>query len=68
MDNKPENHILEVMKQAKVSLTINSIADLAAMHRVTASKYLAVLEAKGLVSRRDVGKAKLYFIKGRRME
>ena len=64
MDITPEKHILEVLKQAETSLTIGSIAKLTNMHRVTASKYLAVMEAKGLVSRRDVGKAKLYSITG----
>jgi len=33
------------------------------VHRITASKYLAVLEAKNLIAYRKIGKAKLYSIK-----
>ena len=55
-----EEIILGVLKQSDYSLTILEIAERTRIHRVTASKYLAVLEAKGFVKRRDVGKAKLY--------
>jgi predicted transcriptional regulator len=55
-----EEIILDVLKQSDDPLTILEIAEKSKMHRVTASKYLAVLEAKGHVKRRDVGKAKLY--------
>lgn len=55
-----EEIILSVLRQSDTSLTILEIAEKARIHRVTASKYLAVMEAKGHVRRRDVGKAKLY--------
>jgi predicted transcriptional regulator len=55
-----EEMILNVLRQADTSLTILEIAGKTGIHRVTASKYLAVLEEKGHVKRRDVGKAKLY--------
>jgi DNA-binding IclR family transcriptional regulator len=55
-----EEIILGILKQSDSSLTILEIAERTRIHRVTASKYLAVLEAKGFVKRRDVGKAKLY--------
>ena len=55
-----EEIILNILRQSDVSLTILEIAEKARIHRVTASKYLAVLEARGHVKRRDVGKAKLY--------
>lgn len=55
-----EEIILNILRQSDVSLTILEIAARARIHRVTASKYLAVLEARGHVKRRDVGKAKLY--------
>jgi response regulator of citrate/malate metabolism len=55
-----EEIILSVLRQSDTSLTILEIAEKARIHRVTASKYLAVMEAKGNVKRRDVGKAKLY--------
>ena len=55
-----EEIILNILRQSDTSLTILEIAEKARVHRITASKYLAVLEAKGHVKRRDVGKAKLY--------
>lgn len=60
-----EEIILDVLSRAETSLTINEIAKRANLHRVTASKYLAVLEAKGFVKYRAVGKAKLYVLSGR---
>ncbi|NIO20635.1 MAG: HTH domain-containing protein [Candidatus Aenigmarchaeota archaeon] len=55
-----EELIIDVLRKSDISLTILEIAEKANVHRVTASKYLAVLEAKGHVKRRDVGKAKLF--------
>ncbi len=55
-----EEIILSVLRQSDTSLTILEIAERTKIHRVTASKYLSSLEAKGHVKRRDVGKAKLY--------
>jgi len=55
-----EELIIDVLRKSDISLTILEIAEKASIHRVTASKYLAVLEAKGHVNRRDVGKAKLF--------
>lgn len=55
-----EEIIIGVLRESGDPLTILQIAEKSRMHRVTASKYLAVLEAKGHVKRRDVGKAKLY--------
>lgn len=59
-----EEIILESLEKADNPLTILEVAEKTRMHRVTASKYLAVLEAKGHVKRRDVGKAKLYSTTG----
>lgn len=55
-----EELILDILRKSDISLTILEIAEKANIHRATASKYLAVLEAKGYVKRRDVGKAKLF--------
>lgn len=57
-----ENIIFDVLKKAETSLTINEVAKKANAHRTTASKYLAVLEARGIVKCRNVGKAKLYYV------
>ncbi|UCC91576.1 MAG: helix-turn-helix domain-containing protein [Candidatus Aenigmatarchaeota archaeon] len=55
-----EGVILDILKKSDISLTINEVAEKANTHRTTASKYLAVLEAKGMLKCRNVGKAKLY--------
>ncbi len=57
-----ERVILDVLKKSDISLTINEVAEKTNAHRTTASKYLAVLEAKGVVKCRNVGKAKLYSV------
>ncbi len=62
MSDLPEERIIDVLKQSPLSLTILQAAEKCSMHRVTAAKYLAVLEAKGMVSCRNAGKAKLYSI------
>lgn len=59
-----ESLIIDVLKSSDVSLTINEVAERANAHRATTSKYLAVLEAKGFVRCRNVGKAKLYSLNG----
>ena len=59
-----EEAILKVLRQSDF-LTIEEVAEKAHIHRVTASKYLAVMEAKGYIKCRPVGKAKLYSIKER---
>jgi DNA-binding IclR family transcriptional regulator len=60
-----EELILNTLRNAEHSLTIYEVAKRAHIHRVTASKYLAVLEAKGNVKYRPVGKAKLYLLSER---
>ena len=45
-------------------LNILEIAKRGNLHRVTAAKYLEVMEAKGFVKHRPIGKAKLYSISG----
>ena len=55
-----EELILNTLRNAEDSLTIEEVAKRAGIHRITASKYLAVLEAKGYLKYRPVGKAKLF--------
>ncbi len=57
-----EKRILKLLSRHDF-LTIEETANKLGMHRTTASKYLAVLEAKGLVKYRAIGKAKLYSVK-----
>ncbi len=53
-----EDSIIDVIKGKE--LMIEEIATAVRINRITASKYLAVLEAKGLVKYRPIGKAKLF--------
>ena len=64
MDNgsKIENLILSVL-QKHTFLTIVEIADRIGVNRLTASKYLYSLEARGVVQYRAVGNAKLFYIR-----
>lgn len=57
-----ENRIIECLKSVQPKdLSINEIAKLARISRLTASKYIAVLCARGLiVSSRVVGRAKMF--------
>ena len=57
-----ENLIFDLLKKAETSLTISEVSQKINAHRTTTSKYLAVLEAKGLIKCRNVGKAKLYYV------
>jgi len=57
-----EEKILEAVKKSD-GLTIEEVSKKVNIHRITASKYLAVLDAKNLVKYRTVGKAKMYFKK-----
>lgn len=57
MITKTEKLILDALEEP---LTIEEISKKIYIHRITASKYLAVLEARGLVKYRFICKAKLF--------
>lgn len=61
-----EDTILNTVKKSEFSLTIDEVAKKVGINRITASKYLAVMEARGLLRRRDVGRAKLFSLRRRR--
>jgi predicted Rossmann fold nucleotide-binding protein DprA/Smf involved in DNA uptake len=65
MMDESSRKVLEVLKRAAPrDLSIDEIAELAKMHRNTASKYVYALEREGkVVMTRQVGNAKLYSIK-----
>lgn len=65
LEKKTIKLVLSVLRKSKHSLTIEDISRLTKLHRVTAAKYLAVLEAIGNVKMRRVGKAKLFLLRGR---
>ena len=51
---------ITIALKEKDGLTITDISKLLDIHPSTASKYLAVMEAEGTVSRRLIGMAKVY--------
>ena len=56
-----EKRILDAIHARKdIGITIQDIAKITSINRLTAAKYLAVMEARGIVSCRHVGRAKLY--------
>ncbi len=57
-----KDRILQLLKVNRDGLTITETSKKLKIHYITASKYLAVLEAEGKLKRRDVGMAKLFKI------
>ncbi len=57
-----EELIFNTLKNAEHSLTIQDVAKRGNINRITAAKYLEVLEARGYIKHREVGKAKLYSV------
>ncbi|NIO19433.1 MAG: HTH domain-containing protein [Candidatus Aenigmarchaeota archaeon] len=58
--------IIKLISKHDYGLTIEEIASSLGINRMTASKYLAVLEATGDVKVREVGKAKLHYPKDKK--
>ena len=61
--DKLEENILVILRKADAGLTIEEVSERLSIHRITASKYLAVLEARNLINHRPIGKAKLFWVK-----
>ena len=55
--------ILGYLRQSGGKTSVTDIAKKLGLSRLTISKYLAALEAKGLAGFEEVGKAKLYYVK-----
>ena len=67
MSEEIENKILECLKKAyPKDLSIKEVATECGLHRNTASKYLLLLVAKGKLTYRTVGKAKLFTLASRK--
>jgi len=58
-----EKAIINILKKSRNDMSIQQIATAAKINRITASKYLAILEAKGIIKHRNIGKAKLFSVK-----
>jgi predicted transcriptional regulator len=59
----PRTLIINILRKHPDGLTITSIAELAGMHRHTATKYVYELKGAGVINERDVGSAKLCYLK-----
>ena len=55
--SKIQEKIINVLS---IECTINDVAREAGVNRITASKYLAVMEAEGTIKHRNIGAAKLF--------
>ncbi len=60
--------IIKILLKHSYGLTIGEVSRLLKINRATASKYLAILEAREHILIRRVGKAKLHYIRNREME
>ena len=62
---QPKNVIVEVLKKHPEGLTLQKIAKLTNMSRLTATKYIHELIGEGRIYQREVGMAKLCYLKDR---
>lgn len=60
----PREQIIEVLKKHPEGLTITTISELTKLHRHTVTKYIYELRGADLIYERDIGPAKLCYIKG----
>lgn len=59
----PRTLIINTLRKNPEGLTLTSIAELAGLHRHTATKYIYELKGAGVINERDVGSAKLCCLK-----
>ena len=62
---KPKQLITDMLKKHPEGLTLQKIANLTQMSRLTATKYIHELMGEGRVYQRNVGMAKLCYLKDR---
>lgn len=62
---EPKKTIFGILKKHPEGLTLHSIAKLSGMNRLTATKYVHELLGEGRIYQRQVGKAKLCYLKER---
>ncbi|MBS3141637.1 HTH domain-containing protein [Candidatus Woesearchaeota archaeon] len=56
------NNIVHILEQSQRGLLTNEISEKLNLERHTASKYLQLLKEKGIISVKEIGKAKLWFL------
>jgi len=66
MEEKLLNQILDVLKRNPQGLTTTEITRATSINIMTASKYLAVLEALKKIDHRKIGMAKLFKLKAKK--
>jgi hypothetical protein len=59
----PRTLIINILRKNPDGLTLTSIAELTGLHRHTATKYIYELKGAGVINERDVGPAKLCYLK-----
>jgi predicted transcriptional regulator len=59
----PRTLIINILRKNPDGLTLTSIAQLTGLHRHTATKYVYELKGAGVISERDVGSAKLCYLR-----
>jgi len=62
---EPKKHIIEALKKHPEGLTLQKIANSTGMSRLTATKYVHELIGEGKIYQREVGMAKLCYLKER---
>jgi len=65
MKEEPKKLILDILEKHPEGLTLQKIASLTNMNRLTATKYVHELIGQGVVYQRKVGVAKLCYLKER---
>jgi DNA-binding IclR family transcriptional regulator len=61
----PKRTIIEMLKKHPEGITLQKIANLTKMSRLTATKYVHELMGEGKIYQRNVGMAKLCYLKER---
>lgn len=61
----PKGIIIDILKKHPEGLTLQKIANLSEMSRLTATKYIHELIGEGKIHQRTVGMAKLCYLKER---
>lgn len=61
----PKETIMEVLRKHPEGLTLQKISKLSSMSRLTATKYVHELIGEGKIYQREVGMAKLCYLKDR---
>ena len=61
----PKDTIIEVLKKHPEGLTLQKLSTLTEMSRLTATKYIHELMGEGKIYQREVGMAKLCYLKER---